>query len=621
MLRRLSAFLAAYLVVFAGCYFAAYQLRFDFNTPAEFREVFWRSLPLVLVVKVLVGLATNEWRRDFRYATLIDVLWIVGTAGLAACILFALNAILHTGLAIPRSVILIDALLTVLVCGLLRIGLRLHHEAVRPLFGRKNDEDRTVIYGATTEAIALLRAMQASGARYRVVGFVTDQQSWGRTMVAGRPAYSLKRYRWKRVARKLRVQHVLVPSSVPGKRVREILAACSQAGLKAHVIPAVHEIVSGRFRFTVRDVEITDLLRREPARLDMQAIRGYISGQKVLVTGAAGSIGSELCRQILDLQPASLLMLDQSEYGVFQLERELRDRVGTDSQTVLRFVIGDVLDSPSLERLMEEYRPQLVFHAAAYKHVPLMESNPTAAVRNNVLGTRHVADLSHRCGVRRFVLISTDKAVRPSSVMGATKLVAEKYVQALSSRSRTDFVTVRFGNVLNSVGSVVPIFRKQIERGGPVTVTHPDMERFFMTIPEAVQLVLQAGAIGQSGDLLVLEMGDPVRIVDLARDMISLSGLRCPDDIEIVYTGIRPGEKLREELFYDREEGTKKVHDKIFCAASPALPFEAVAEDVARLEAASRQSDEQTHVTLAAIVARYVTFDASSRPETLQPAA
>src|SRR5690606_14475772 len=304
----------------------------------------------------------------------------------------------------------------------------------------------------------------------------------------------------------------------------------------------------------------SDLLRRDANDLDMASIRDYVSGRRVMVTGAAGSIASELCRQIRSFAPSALILLDQSEFGIFTMEQEFAQAEPDDVE--LQYVMADIVDEATVDRAMREHQPEIIFHAAAYKHVPLMEDNPQAAVLNNVLGTKTLVDLADRHGILRFVMISTDKAVRPTSVMGATKLLAEKYLQSVAATSGTTFCAVRFGNVLNSAGSVVPTFRKQIEAGGPITVTHPEMTRFFMTIPEAVQLVLQAGAIGHSGEVLILDMGEPVKIVDLAKDLILMSGLKYPDDIDIVFTGMRPGEKLYEELFYAHESGAKKVHDK-----------------------------------------------------------
>jgi FlaA1/EpsC-like NDP-sugar epimerase len=350
----------------------------------------------------------------------------------------------------------------------------------------------------------------------------------------------------------------------------------------------------------------------------MASISGYITDKTVLVTGAAGSIGSECCRQIVDLKPKTLLLVDQSEFGMFQIEQELAARQLTDVQLV--HVIADVNDQVTLGRVFGEYLPDLVFHAAAYKHVPLMEHNVQVAIRNNVLGTKSIVDLSDRFGVERFVMISTDKAVRPTSIMGSTKLVGEKYLQAIAAKSTTQFITVRFGNVLNSAGSVVPTFRRQILEGGPITVTHPDMTRFFMTIPEAVQLVLQAGAIGESGQVLILDMGEPVKIVDLAKDMISLSGLRYPEDIDIVFSGLRPGEKMYEELFYGNEKAAKKVHEKIFCAEREPIQSSAIKMHIHQLERASHGSLSEARDAIRSVVAEYVSEETMIPAVIRQPA-
>jgi len=300
----------------------------------------------------------------------------------------------------------------------------------------------------------------------------------------------------------------------------------------------------------------------------MAGIRTFIHNRVIMVTGASGSIGSEVCRQLLNFGPRKIILLDQSEFGIFQMEQEFLALQKNQSATLpqLEFIVEDITDREAMSRIFMLHRPAVVFHAAAYKHVPLMESNPQAAVRNNIFGTQVLVDVADKFSVERFVMISTDKAVRPTNVMGATKLIAEQYLHSVASYSKTRFITVRFGNVLNSAGSVVPTFRRQIEEGGPVTVTDPEMLRYFMTIPEAVQLVLQSGAIGRTGDVLILDMGEPVRIVDLAKDMIRLSGQRYPDDIDIVYTGLRPGEKLYEELFYETEQDAVRIHEKIFRA-------------------------------------------------------
>ncbi|MBT6155608.1 MAG: polysaccharide biosynthesis protein [Planctomycetaceae bacterium] len=614
MKLRLAVAVPAYLLIYTLCYFSAYSLRFDFSIADEFFARFTATLPFVLALKLSIIFTTGEWRRAFRYASMGDVVNVFVGSAVAAALLYVSNFLFFIDAAIPRSVILIDMVLTILSAGMVRISVRLLREQVLPSFSREQRK-RTLIYRSNKEGIGILRTLQATGGDFQVVAFVDESPENGSSVIAGVPVYTSD-VGWLRLAQKLRAQHILVPSTVPGGVMRELVSQCAQAGLKTHIIPTVPELVDGRYKVSVRDVTVSDLLRREPAELDFEAIRDYVSNKRVLVTGAAGSIGSELCRQIIDLKPASLVVVDQSEFGMFTIQQELEQRC---PDVPLHLAIADVANRPSMSRIFEAREPQLVFHAAAYKHVPLMEDNPVEAIRNNILGTKVLVDLSGDCNVERFVFISTDKAVRPSNVMGATKLVSEKYVQSGSRKCDTQYISVRFGNVLNSAGSVVPTFRQQIAAGGPITVTHPEMERFFMIIPEAVQLVLQAGAIGAAGDVLILEMGEPVKIVDLAKDMICLSGLSFPDDIDIEFSGIRPGEKLREELFYYAEEGTKKVHDKIFCASREAPQTVQMDNDIRSLLEATTVSDLEAMRVLRETVERYVADD--DTPNRLKSAA
>jgi FlaA1/EpsC-like NDP-sugar epimerase len=609
MSLRLAAAFPAYVCMYTVCYLMAYLLRFDLNLPESvFTDRYLASLPVVLFVKVAACFGTREWQRRFRYTSFTDMVYVsIGAFG-CALTLFLLNALGCTGGVIPRSVILIDAGLAILATGLLRSAVRLSLETVTRSGVKKIN---TLIYGADEAAISILRATQSGSSEYRIVGFVEEHSIRHQSMIGGVPVVGANR-RLDLIARRFNASHVLLPGTMPGSMVREILEICQDGGLTAHVIPAVNEIVDGRFRLSVREVTISDLLRREPTELDMDGIRGYIRGRCVLVSGGAGSIGSELCRQILELEPSELIVVDQSEFGVFSIEQEFVKR--SLENTELRFAVRDIGDVESMSLLMRETRPDIVFHAAAYKHVPLMESNPQEAIRNNIFGTRAMVDLADRFGVERFVLISTDKAVRPTNIMGCTKLIGEKYLQAVSARSKTQYITVRFGNVLNSVGSVVPTFRRQIEEGGPITVTDPDMERFFMTIPEAVQLVMQAGSVGTTGDILILDMGEPVRILDLSKDMIKLSGLRCPEDIDITFTGMRPGEKMYEELFYGSEEGSKKVHDKIFCAPRHAVDMTRMRMVLKQLADATEAPNREAIRILKSIVAEYV--DVDSQPLT-----
>ncbi|HWR71938.1 MAG TPA: nucleoside-diphosphate sugar epimerase/dehydratase, partial [Nitrospirota bacterium] len=349
--------------------------------------------------------------------------------------------------------------------------------------------------------------------------------------------------------------------SAPTKAKRRIMHICKNAKVKFKTLPDMGELLTGRVRVSdLREFQIDDVLGRDQVRLDTLAIKEYIRGKTILITGAGGSIGSELCRQVSQFSPAKMVLLDQSEYNLYQIEMNMKEH---SPGIALHPLIGDILNQNKIERILKQYRPEVVFHAAAYKHVPLMETNPEEALRTNTFGTWTIARLSHLHGVQKFVMISTDKAVRPTNVMGASKRIAEMICQEFGRTSNTKFVTVRFGNVLNSVGSVIPLFKRQIAAGGPITVTHPDIYRYFMTIPEAVQLIMQAGSMGQGGEIFILDMGEPVRIVDLARDMITLSGLEPERDIKIVFTGLRPGEKMYEELLTESEEVTSTLHEKI----------------------------------------------------------
>jgi FlaA1/EpsC-like NDP-sugar epimerase len=383
---------------------------------------------------------------------------------------------------------------------------------------------------------------------------------------------------------------VITIAQAPRREIRRIVGICEAIPVRVRIMPGIWEILQGNVKVSsIRDVEIEDLLGRDPVRLDEELLRAFLSGRRVLVTGAGGSIGSELCRQVARLGPSKLLLVERAEFVLFDIHREIQ-RLWPAVKVVP--LVGDVGDELRMRAIFEAYRPEVVLHAAAHKHVPLMEENPTEAIRNNTLATRKIGKIAGECGAEVFVLISTDKAVRPTSVMGASKRLAELVVQDLDGRHATRFLAVRFGNVLGSTGSVIPIFREQIRAGGPVTVTHPEMVRFFMTIPEASQLVLQAGAMGKGGEIFILDMGEPVKIVDLARDMISLSGLRPGEDIEIVFTGTRPGEKLYEEVSTTGENVARTGHPKIFIGTIRPVESARLEEALAALEASACRNDE-----------------------------
>ncbi|HAP06611.1 MAG TPA: polysaccharide biosynthesis protein [Planctomycetaceae bacterium] len=592
-MTRLAIAVCCYAAIFAVSFCCALALRFDID-PLQFLyfaagnpipipagtagrglfeleqqqfavDTFRSGLGTLVLLKVAVVLFSRDWRRHLRYSTMRDLAWSGGVCLICGVLLAASQLARETMPEVPRGVIVLDTILSAALLSAARILAQM----LRTLKNmRRNPHSRrALIYARGADAAGLLSSIQSGASALRVVGIVVPSRHMPLGLLGGVETFDGSGDLQTIIAQ-TRAEMVLLGSKLSGRTIREVSEVCRQSGVEAHVVPSVEEIPAGRFQLRLREITIDDLLRREPNQLNLDEIRDSLVGRVVLVTGAAGSIGSEVCRQLLNFGPARIVMLDQSEFGIFQLEQEflqLRRSSGAGLPT-LEFLIEDITDEIALQRVFMAHRPAVVFHAAAYKHVPLMESNPQAAVRNNVFGTQVLVDLADRFSVQRFVMISTDKAVRPTNIMGATKLIAEEYLFAVASRSKTRFITVRFGNVLNSAGSVVPTFRRQIEQGGPVTVTDPEMERYFMTIPEAVQLVLQSGAIGAGGDVLILDMGEPVRIVDLAKDMIRLSGQRYPEDIDIVFTGLRPGEKLFEELFYETEQNAVRIHDKIFRA-------------------------------------------------------
>jgi FlaA1/EpsC-like NDP-sugar epimerase len=440
--------------------------------------------------------------------------------------------------------------------------------------------------------------------RHEVVGFLDDNREKLHADIHGvRVLGAIDRLPEVVVGRDVDEVILAVPSAT-GPQMRRIVDLCKAANVRFKTMPGVDQLIDGRVSLNqVRNVAIDDLLGRDPVKLDMNAIGDAIEGHVVMVTGAGGSIGSELCRQVARFSPAALLLVERTENSLFEIHREL---IGKGlSPSALIPCVADVVDASRMEALFALHKPTVVIHAAAHKHVPMMEWNPGEAVKNNVGGTRTLAELAHRHQVERFVMVSTDKAVNPTSVMGATKRVAEICVQSLSQQSRTRFVTVRFGNVLGSAGSVIPIFKEQIAAGGPVTVTHPEMKRYFMTIPEASQLVLQAGTMGEGGEIFILDMGEPVKIADLARDLITLSGFTPGEDIEIAFTGMRPGEKLFEELSVDAEAAVKTAHPKIFVGKFRPYEWDRVLKGTDRLLAVAGQPAAEVRAALRVLVPEY----------------
>jgi len=541
--RRVVA-VFCHLGLAGAAYGAAFFLRFDGSIPPDYQRVLLTTLPLAVGVKGLALCYFKLTRGLWRYVSMDDLVRICKAAVLGSALL-VVGTFLFWGHAVPRSVFIIDFLLTVALFGGVRFCVRLFRETFRPMIHSATDK-RMLIVGAGDAGEMALRAVRRDFQEaYTPVGFVDDNRANQGRSIHGLPILGAVSEARRLVAER-GITDVLIAMPEASKRlVREIVEMCSACNVSFHIMPTFRDIITGELATArIRDVRVEDLLGRDPVQLDKTAVSDDLKGRCVLVTGAGGSIGSELARQIASCNPGRLVLLDVAETPLFEIENELRaSRPGVRCDAFL----GDVKHPDSVEVVFERFRPERVFHAAAYKHVPLMESHPVEAVLNNVFGTRNLAEAATRHGVERFVMISTDKAVRPAGAMGASKRIAELVVSHLGGNG-TKFMTVRFGNVLGSSGSVVKIFRRQIAQGGAVTVTHPEVARFFMTIPEAVELILQAGTIGKGSEVFVLDMGDPVKIVDLARNMIELSGLHVGTDIEIEFVGLRPGEKLYEEL-------------------------------------------------------------------------
>lgn len=552
---------------------AAFLLRFDFTLPLEYRRYLAYALPIWIVVKIAVFYAAKLDRGLWRYVSAADLIRLAFgnlTASAVSCILILLIA--PSGF--PRSIYILDLMICFLATSGLRLMVRMMAEAMSSLRSSKDAERSTLIYGAGDAGITLLREIRNNPQlSYRLRGFLDDRPDKKGLYLAGVPVLG-GGDEAESLVRKHNIQTILIAiPSATGAEMTRILNLCHAAGTECKTVPGLCEVIEGNgLAGQIREVAVEDLLGRTPVHLEEGQIRSTINGKVVLVTGAAGSIGSELCRQIARFQPAGIVGFEIAESPLFEIDREMQQRF-----PLVPFYpeIGSIRNRTRLDDVLRQYKPSVVYHAAAYKHVPLMETHVFEAIENNVFGTYNLAVAAAEHGVEDFLMISSDKAVRPTNVMGATKRVAELILLALQN-GRTKYVAVRFGNVLGSNGSVIPIFKKQIAAGGPVTVTHPEMRRFFMTIPEACQLVLQASAIGKGGQICVLDMGQPVKIIDLARNLILLSGLKPDEDIEIKFSGIRPGEKLFEELSSLLEDTVPTEHEKIRIFMGEGMPEEDV---------------------------------------------
>jgi len=615
-------------VLFAVALLLAYLVRFDAGWPGLggrnwFTESYLLWLPFFVILKLIIFGSWKLFRGGWQYASIRDVTNILVASWLFLLVMFLLMLLFYylpTWMAkeLPylgeyfgahlrglKGVLVLDFLATVFLVCTVRLGFRLYREELRPISAE--GVRRVLIVGASNAAETIIREIHRMRVeRYRVIGLVDDDPTKQGIFIHGASVLG-RTEDIRRICEEEEVEEIIIAMpTATQKELRRVIELCSGTKLKFQSLPGVGDLIDGRVTVSqIRPVDIDDLLGRETVELDSEAVRRFIRGRRILITGAGGSIGSEMCRQVCNYQPAELILVEQAENPLFDIENELKDAY-PDIPT--EPCVCDICDRQRVMDIWRGRRPEVVVHAAAHKHVPLMERNPCEAVKNNVLGTKNVADASCEHGVAEFVLISTDKAVNPSSIMGATKRVAEIYTQSLNGREGcgTQFKSVRFGNVLGSSGSVVPTFRKQIAAGGPVTVTHAEMTRYFMTIPEASQLVLQAAATGIGGQIYLLDMGDPVKIVDLAKQMITLSGFRPGADIDITFTGVRPGEKFFEELHTKGEDIGPTVHPKVLVWKHSPTSWEKVSQSIEELRRLQNCPDREKIVAiLKSIVPEY----------------
>jgi len=578
---------AGNVAIIPAAYLGAFLLRFDLRIPGQYWNVFLSTVPFVLIARLVVFHFFGLYRGYWRHVSMRDLVDLVMATTVSSGVFLAALFLLKALPGLPRSILALDWLMMVFLSGGLRFAARWIGEG--RLSFRPDEGKRTLVIGAGESAAWLLRQPLHDGRdTLLVVGLFDDNPDTHGRSLHGVPVVGDCAHLETHVARYRAELLVIAVPSATGEQIRRIVALCEATGIDFKIVPTLRELLAGQARINqLREVSVQDLLGRDPVSMDLEALRD-LSGRCVLVTGGAGSIGSELARQIAGYRPSKLVLLDQAESPLYYIHRELVDTY-PDVEVVP--LIADITDPIRVEGAFATFRPDYVFHAAAYKHVPLLEANRIEAAKNNVLGTLYVAEAAAQSGTKRFVLISTDKAVNPTSMLGATKRAAERVVLELASlnESATDFRAVRFGNVLGSEGSVIPVFKRQIAAGGPITVTHPEVERYFMTIPEAVQLVLQAGVIPEAaGRICMLEMGESMSILDLAEELISLSGLVPYQDIDIVFTGLRPGEKMREELVGENESTISTSIEKIRIVQCPNGNGFDLADGLERLRAAIR---------------------------------
>jgi len=608
-MRRLSLILL-YAVVLALCRWAAYQIRFDFDVPKEWQVGLERNWHWQILLQIFFLFLAGQFSGIYRYFSIPDVQRLAYAMFVSGSALYFMRFV-GVAFSAPRGVILVQSMLGLLFLGGIRTAWRLAFEKYFSSTNRVCSRERAVaIVGAGDAGASLIGDLRAHPrlGLLPVALFDDDARKWHAHIhgipVVGPPESILG------AQRKLGFEEVIIamPSAAP-KRLAEIVNFLQKSRIKYVTIPGIDQLTAGSVSISqVRPVRIEDLLGRDPTNLQLHKIQEVLRDQVVMVTGAGGSIGSELCRQIASFHPARLLLVDQCEVQLFQIEQELI-RFGHGG--IIQALVADITDQARMKGILKQHRPAILYHAAAHKHVLMMELQPGEALKNNTLGTATLADLALECGVERFLMISTDKAVNPTSVMGASKRLAELYLQALSQRhpSRTKFVAVRFGNVLGSSGSVIPIFEKQIAEGGPVTVTDPEVVRYFMTIPEAVGLVLQSGAQGTGGEVFILDLGKPVKILELAEQMIRLSGFEPGRDIKIEFVGLRPGEKLFEELKHLQANCTDTAHPRIKRLTAPPEPLDKLRADFTRFHGGlDTATAEQIRAMIAALLPEYTPY-------------
>ena len=589
------AVLAAFLAVF---------VRLDFDLTAlrsQYLPQLIHGLPWFVLLSIAIFVPAKLYNSLWEFAGIDELLHIVLAVLAISCIEFA--ALLFDWIGLPLSFPMLNALFLILLVSCSRFSYRL----VRKLHYKRSfsgEQKRTMLIGAGSAGMIVLREFQTSENSKNHVVCIVDDDPDKQSRYLRNVKICGTRHNIVELAKEYRVEEIVfaIPAA-PTKDRKEILNICQETGCRLKILPGIFQLANGEVSIQkIRDVDVLDLLGRDSVSVDLTQIAGYLQGKTVLVTGGGGSIGSELCRQIAAHEPQRLIIFDIYENNAYDIQQELRR---TYPQLELVTLIGSVRDTARVEAVFDTYRPEIVFHAAAHKHVPLMEDSPNEAIKNNVFGTYHVAKAADKYGVSTFVLISTDKAVNPTNIMGASKRICEMIVQMMANASHTKFVAVRFGNVLGSNGSVIPLFKKQIEEGGPVTVTHPDIIRYFMTIPEAVSLVLQAGAYANRGEIFVLDMGEPVHIDDLARNLIRLSGFEPDVDIEIKYTGLRPGEKLYEEMLMD-EEGLRSTANHLIHIGQPLrIDEEKLRQQLVLLEDACNHNSDRVRDLVSEIVATY----------------